>query len=292
MPQCAAVVPVAAVKDLKTVRVAIIFILGMLVPLVAWAQSPINRVPGHVFRDCADCPDMVVVPPGEFLMGSNEGTPSEKPVHKVTISRAFAVGKFHVTFLDWDACVLAGGCNYSPRTNPLWGRGTRPVVNVSWDDATREYLPWISRKTSKAYRLLTEAEYEYATRGSTNAAAVHTTYSWGNDLGSNRANCKGCGSQWDNKRTAPVGSFPPNAFGLHDMQGNVWTLVQDCYHDSYQGAPTDDSAWTTGDCDSRVMRGGDWFSIPWFLRASARLSRNPVFRNDGTGFRLARTLDE
>src|SRR5262245_2904772 len=198
------------------VRVAIIFILSVLVAFSTWAQAPSNRKPGDVFRDCSGCPDMVVVPPGEFLMGTNEGTPFERPVHKVTIAKAFAVGKFHVTFLDWDACVAAGGCRHQPRTNPLWGRGTRPVINVSWHDATREYLPWLNGKTGKAYRLLTEAEWEYATRGVTSASTVQTTYSWGNDVGRNRANCNGCGSMWDNKQTAPVGSFPPNAFGLHD----------------------------------------------------------------------------
>src|SRR5262245_39398313 len=163
--------------------------------------------PGSVFRDCPGCPEMVVVPGGEFFMGSNDGGANEKPLHKVNISKAFAVSKFEVTFAEWDACVAAGGCPRSPEDHG-WGRERRPVINVSWDDVTKEYLPWLSRTTGKTYRLLTEAEWEYAARSST-----RTAYSWGSDVGKNRANCFGCGSQWDKKQTAPVGSFQPNAFG-------------------------------------------------------------------------------
>ena len=243
------------------------------------------------FKDCSDCPEMVVVPLGSFMMGSNDYD-GEKPVHKVTIATPFAAAKFDVTFAEWDACVASGGCKHKPEDQG-WGRGNRPVINVSWDDATKEYLPWLSRKTGKTYRLLTEAEWEYAARGVTNASAVHTTYSWGNDIGKNQANCDDCGSQWDGKQTAPVGSFKPNAFGLYDMHGNVWQWVQDCWHDKYQGAPTDDSAWETSCTESsgRVLRGGSWYNYPRYLRAASRDRYTTDHRYYGFGFRLARTLN-
>ena len=163
------------------------------------------------------------------------------------------------------------------------------MINVSWDDATKEYLPWLNRKTGKTYRLLTEAEWEYAAR-----AGTTTTYSWGNDVGKNQANCNGCGSQWDSKQTAPVGSFKPNAFGLYDMHGNVWQWVQDCWLDKYQGAPTDGSAWVTSSTDSsrRVLRGGSWNYAPRNLRAANRSRDATGDRSGGVGFRLARTLSD
>lgn len=240
--------------------------------------------PGSVFRDCTECPEMVVVPAGEFFMGSNDGGGNEKPLHKVAIAKAFAVGTFEVTFAEWDACVAAGGCAHSPEDQG-WGHKRRPVINVSWDDVTKEYLPWLSRTTGKTYRLLTEAEWEYAAR-----IATRTTYSWGNDIGKSQANCSGCGSQWDGKQTAPVGSFQPNAFGLHDMHGNVWEWVQDCYTTTYAGAPSDGRAVPEAASCSRVRRGGSWDSLPDDLRLSGRLRNGPRSRFNNLGFRVSRTL--
>jgi formylglycine-generating enzyme required for sulfatase activity len=156
--------------------------------------------PKDSFKDCPTCPKMVVVLAGEFMMGSEEYS-DEKPVHQVTIAKPFAVGKFEVTFDEWDECVSGGGCKHKP-DDLIWERGSRPVMNVSWDDITKDYLPWLSRKTVNSYRLLTEAEWEYAAR-----SGSRSKYSWGDEIGMNRANCNGCGSQWDNKQTAPVGSF-------------------------------------------------------------------------------------
>src|SRR5262249_15675656 len=158
--------------------------------------------------------------------------------------------------------------------------------NVSWRDITKEYLPWLSSKTSKNYRLLTEAEWEYAAR-----AGSRGNYAWGNDIGRNRANCDGCGSQWDKKQTAPVGSFQANAFDLHDMQGNVWEWVSDCYKDSYANAPSEGEATVEVAGCPRVLRGGAWNMFPAFLRSAYRYSGDPVIRYDGFGFRLARTLN-
>ena len=158
------------------------------------------------------------------------------------------------------------------------------MINVGWDDA-QLYVQWLSEQTGHAYRLPTEAEWEYAAR-----AGTTTAYSWGNDIGRNLANCDGCGSQWDEDRTAPVGSFPANAFGLHDMHGNVWEWVLDCWNDTYSGAPTDGSAWLSGNCGRRVLRGGSWVSYPRNLRSAYRDWYPPGIRNYIIGFRVARTL--
>ena len=193
------------------------------------------------------------IPAGKFRMGSRkrEADDDEKPVHRVTVP-AFKLSKYEVTFAQWDACVEDGGCNGYAPDDEGWGRGNRPVINVSWDDA-QSFIDWLNNKTSGNYRLPTEAEWEYAAR-----AGSKTKYSWGDDIGSNRANCDGCGSRWGGRQTALVGSFPANAWGLHDMHGNVWEWVQDCWNDSYKGAPTDGSAWTQRRLRRRVIRGGSW----------------------------------
>jgi formylglycine-generating enzyme required for sulfatase activity len=257
---------------------------------------PVERAlkPGQLFKECAqDCPEMVVAPAGFLKMGSPAAEPGhllwEDPQHQVTIARAFAVSKFAVTFADWDACVKGGGCNgYSP--SEQWSGGRQPVINVDWDDA-KAYVAWLSQVTGKTYRLLSEAEYEYAAR-----AGTQTTYPWGDDVklsGQPKANCDGCGSQWDAQQTALVGSFPPNKFGLYDMAGNAWSWTEDCRHESYSEAPTDGSAWLAnngGDCTSRVVRGGSWFVTPDYLRSAARSWLTTVFRGNIIGFRVARTL--
>jgi formylglycine-generating enzyme required for sulfatase activity len=245
---------------------------------------------GDSFKECAtDCPEMIVVPVGSFMMGS---PPTEKgrearegPQHTVRFSKPFAVSKYLVTFADWDACVTVGGCNDYKPNDTGWGRGQRPVINVSWNDA-QQYVAWLSKVTGKAYRLLSESEYEYATR-----AGTTTAYPWGNDIGKNNANCNGCGSQWDAKQTAPVGSFAPNRFDLYDMVGNVFEWTEDCVHDNYNGAPMDGSAWSTdGDCGNRLVRGGSWLSDPDYLRSADRIWLTSDRRDSGLGFRVGRTL--
>ncbi len=226
--------------------------------------------------------EMVSIPGGSFRMGdlSGEGYADEKHVRTVTVP-AFRLGKHEVTFAQWDACVADGGCNgYSP-DDEGGGRSDRPVINVSWNEV-QSFIDWLNGKTGGNYRLPSEAEWEYAAR-----AGSTTKYSWGDDIGNNRANCRGCGSQWDDKRTAPVGSFPANAWGLHDMHGNVWEWVQDCWHDGYEGAPTDGSAWTSGDCDWRMVRGGSWDDYPWGLRSAFRGRGVRSGRDGNAGFRLA-----
>ena len=255
--------------------------LYVLSPDAEWALKP-----GNSFRECAkDCPEMVVVPAGEFMMGSPTAEKgrytNEDPQHSVTIARPLAVSKYDVTFVDWDACVSVGGCPQIGDSG--FGRGTRPVNNVSWDEA-QQYVAWFSKMTGRPYRLLTEAEWEYAAR-----AGSTTAYFWGDEIGKGNANCSDCGSQWDNRGTSPVGSFKPNAFGLYDMAGNVWQWVQDCYGD-YEEAPTDGSAWTVADCSRRVVRGGSWIADPQDLRSAFRSGYQTDGRRSYIGFRLGRTL--
>jgi formylglycine-generating enzyme required for sulfatase activity len=258
-------------------------------PYVLKPEAERALKPGNSFRECAkDCPEMVVVPAGEFMMGSpptEKGRYSNEGLqHKVAIAKPFAVSRFDVTFADWDACVSVGGC---PQVSDSgFGRGMRPVINVSWDDA-QQYVAWFSKMTGRPYRLLTEAEWEYAAR-----AGSTTAYFWGDEIGKGNANCSGCGSEWDYQQTLPVGSFKPNAFGLYDMAGNVWEWVEDCYHDDYDGAPTDSSAWTVGgDCSNRVVRGGSWDSNPQSLRSANRGRSSGVIRVNYLGFRVGRTLN-
>ncbi len=168
-----------------------------------------------------------------------------------------------------------------------WGRGRRPVINVTWDDA-QSYAAWLSEKAGRRYRLPTEAEWEYAAR-----AGTAMPYWWGNEVGRSRANCRGCGSEWDDKETAPVGSFAPNPFGVYDTAGNVWEWAQDCYHESYRGAPADGSAWLEtvgGDCVRRVVRGGSWGDFPRGVRSAYRIWLWSVDAVGNLGFRLARAL--
>ena len=239
------------------------------------------------FRECAkDCPEMIVIPSGSFVMGSpateNGRYTNEGPQRSVTIAQPFAVSEFDVTFADWDACFSVGGCVQIGDAG--FGRGTRPVINVTWDDA-QQYVAWFSKMTGRSYRLLTEAEWEYAAR-----AGSTTVYFWGDEIGNRNANCRGCGSQWDGRQPSPVGSFKPNAFGLFDMAGNVWQWVQDCYHADYNEAPADGSVRIIGDCRHRVVRGGSWGTAPQYIRSASRDWFSADDRDFHIGFRLGRTL--
>ena len=257
------------------------------------ASTPVPQwEAGETFREALESggqgPEMVVIPAGSFRMGclsdDEDCGSAELPVHEVTIPRALAVSKHEVTFDDYDRFTRATGRGMEDDEG--WGRGSRPVINVTWHDA-KDYAAWLSSETGGAYRLLSEAEWEYAAR-----AGTETKYSWGNDLKTNQANCYDCGSRWDDQGTAPVGSFAPNAFGLHDVHGNVDEWVEDCENPNYEGAPSDGSAWMSGDCSRRVLRGGSWTSEFYddraSLRVAARVSTYPELEFSDTGFRVAR----
>ena len=263
--------------------------------LLAEAEASKRLRPGSVFRDCAACPEMVVVPAGSFMMGSpasEEGRrESEGPVHRVEIRKPFAVGKYEVTFAEWDACVSAGDCGGYRPGDRGWGRGRRPVVNVNWEDA-KSYVSWLSRKSGEAYRLLSESEWEYAARAGTTGP-----FHFGSTISTDQANYDGAlaygsgGKGVYRGKTVLAGSFPANGFNLHDMHGNVWEWVEDCWNDSYAGAPSDGSVWTSGDCSARVLRGGSWSFEPRYVRSAGRGRNSTGFRSYFFGFRVARILD-
>lgn len=256
------------------------------VPLLTDLRAAQNRPgpsPGDTIQDCDDCPQLAVIPEGSFIMGSNSGEATEQPAHSVAVGQPIAIGIYEVTFDEWGTCILEGGCSTRPYSEG-WGRETRPVMNVSWED-TQQYLSWLSNKTGETYRLPSEAEWEYAAR-----AGTATDYFWGNDAGSNRANCDGCGSQWDNEQTAPAGSFSANAYGLYDVQGNVNEWVQDCWNDSHQGASGTALARENGGCTNRVYKGGSWYSYADALRVSNRSSQASSEIRSWMGFRVVREL--
>ncbi len=254
------------------------------------------KQPEEKFLDCEQCPEMVVLPTGSFMMGSPSSGASqddgEGPRHRVAIAKSFAVGKYEVTFAQWDACWLAGGCSHIPGDEG-WGRGNRPVIHVSWND-TQEYVQWLFRKTGKRYRLLSESEWEYAAR-----AGTAGPFYFGDTIPTNQANYNEQDSGFPGldregvfrKKTVAVGSFLGNNFGLHNMHGNVAEWVQDCWHESYAGAPSDGSAWTTGEnCDVRILRGGSWYSSSDSSRSGSRARNSSGARYKGYGFRVARAL--
>ena len=246
---------------------------------------------GERFRDCRTCPELVVVPAGSFTMGSpadeEDRNADEGPQHHVTIAQPFAVGVYEVTLEEWDACVASGGCGgYWPGAQGGSGGGARqPVHDVNWTDA-QAYVAWLSQETGKAYRLLSEAEWEYVAR-----AGSTTRYWWGDETGKNQANCLRCDSPGDDGPPAPIGIFQPNGFGLYDVAGSIHEWVQDCWNENYTGAPGDGRAWETGNCSRRVIRGGAWVDMrPKLLRSAVRHGLATDWRLFYIGFRIVRSL--
>ena len=270
---------------------------------VAAALEAIDNLtlrPGKAFRDCPDCPSMMVLPAGSFWQGSDETDPlalkKETPKRMVTFAEPFAISVFEITFGQWDQCVAEGGCTTRPRDNG-WGRGTRPVIMVSWNDA-QEFVSWLNARTGQSYSLPSESQWEYAAR-----AGEESDWPGGDpSLICQFANVAGSesGFRWQHAdcgdeaamATLPVGSLRPNGFGIHDTIGNVseWTL--DCMNLSYLDAPADGSAWSRGICSSRMTRGGSWFTGTREIRLPARFNLKNGDRNDFTGFRVVRKVIE
>jgi formylglycine-generating enzyme required for sulfatase activity len=298
-----------------------VFVLAFsLLALLPAAAQDTPAANGREFTECPDCPPMVAIPAGKFLMGSPKAEPgrfdSEGPQHMVGI-KAFALGKYDVTSKEFLAFLTATG--YQPKPcNKMLNLGWQivharpllayppseaeppdwPAVCLDHKDALA-YIAWLNGQVKAVhptlanrigpYRLPSESEWEYAARGGTQAARW-----WGEEIGSNNANCNGCGSVWDNRVLAPVTAFNPNPFGLYGMLGNAWAWTSDCWHPDYVGAPNDGSAWVSGDCQKYVIRGGSWNNVPIFIRSA---SRNGATDDGGeydysslSGFRVARDL--
>jgi formylglycine-generating enzyme required for sulfatase activity len=280
---------------------------AVAVSLSSRAATPLTAVeecgvkPMDSFRECDKCPDMVMIGAGSFAMGANNAqqTPIAAPRHQVTVAKPFAVGRFHITVAQFtafvaetghqaDSCMQGAGASWR---NPGFAQSANsPVVCVSWHDASA-YVAWLSKKTGKVYRLLTEAEWEYAAR-----AGTTTEWFWGDEAkgadGKAHAHCVDCAGGGNiATTTTPVGSFKPNMFGLYDMAGDAGQLVQDCYHANYNGAPTDGSAWIGAGCLFRVIRGGSWAKTLHWARSSHRFLIGPDERTYEVGFRVARTLE-
>ena len=243
------------------------------------------------FKDCAECPTMMMIRAGTFIQGSPQSEPqsldNERPQREVTVP-ALAMGQTQVTFDEWDACVADGGCTHNPGDEG-WGRGNRPVIHVSWDDA-QEYVTWLSARTGHDYRLPSESEWEYATRAGTTGR-----FNTGNCISSAQANflgtvpAQGCPAGIARSQTVPVASFAPNVFGLYDTHGNGAEWVQDCWNVNYEGAPTNGSAWMAGDCSRAVLRSGSWFGGGNSQRSAIRTLNSRSTRNRHMGFRVARS---
>ena len=294
-----------ALYQFLSVRCSLVSLLQATVLVIALTTEAANaQKAGEVFRDCDVCPNMVVVPPGSFMMGSDsteEGrADNEGPQRRVTITYSFAVGVYEVTFDEWDACVRGGGCAGHQADDWDWGRGARPVIDVSWDDAWR-YAEWLTERTGEEYRLLSEAEWEYVARAGTSSsrhwgetAQDQCLHANGYDaLGHSEhafdyKNPVGCRDR--QASTGPVGSYHPNGFGLYDVLGNVAEWVDDCWNESHQGAATDGRPRYTGECSLRVLRGGAWIYEPRLLRSASRLRFVSDGRLHAFGFRVARTV--
>jgi formylglycine-generating enzyme required for sulfatase activity len=247
-------------------------------PPVAAGAPPVAAAAGAELKDCAVCPPLISLPAGQFTMGSSSSDPSERPVHKVTLTTPFAIGKYEVTAGQWNACADARACQRSTQANEA------PVRDVSWDDV-QQYLKWLSATSGKPYRLPTEAEWEYAARGGTT-----TAYWWGDKLVPGKANCKDCGLPWQVDSPANAGSFGANPFGLYDTSGSVWEWVGDCWHNSFKDAPADGRAWEGPNCTVRVIRGGSWREGASYMVSSTRFKYDASVRNAQNGFRVARNL--
>ena len=240
------------------------------VPAPAPAPAPQTR---QELRDCQGCPEMVVIPSGTFRMGSNDD-PSEKPAHSVSV-KTFAMSRYPITVREWRQCYAANACKFEPIATE-----NEPMRNVSFNDV-QDYVGWLSNATGQAYRLPTEAEWEYAAR-----AGSTTPYWWGRQMVAGVANCKACGGP---PELLPVGRFAPNNWGLHDMVGSVSQWTQDCWHRDYTGAPRDGSAWEGPSCRERVLRGGSWMSSDAFdIRVTSRAYYDAAVRYPAHGFRVVR----
>ena len=278
---------------------ALTALCGALLPNLAQAAAP---QPGKVFKDCKDCPEMVVLPAGTFTMGTPEDEvgrePDEGPMHEVTFAKPFAMSRFHITAGEWDSYVRQTGVKIADgdtrpgreciASKPRYSQGPRqPAVCMDMDDI-KQYVSWLSKKTGQKYHMVSEAQREYAARaGTTGPFPFPFDEGKGYSI-AKHANTYGPADGYS--YSSPVGSYPPNAFGMYDMHGNVYERVADCEHPNYVGAPTDGSAWVEPNCEAYQIRGNDWGEAPVFSRSGNRNNIYPQTRGDWIGFRVVRDL--
>ena len=243
-----------------------------------------HREVGTVFKDCVVCPEMSIIPSGTFMIGSTKGRKRELPVSKITITKSLAVSRYEVTFDQWDACFNSGGCSKKP-SDRGWGRDSRPVINILLTDID-EYVTWLTKKTGHIYRLPSESEWEYAAR-----AGSQTEFSWGDQMQTGAANCRGCGTKWSGIKSAPVGQFKPNAWGLYDVHGNVFEYVADCWSNDHYNIPRNGVAKKTANCLSKVIKGGSWYYLPKVSRSASRVRNDKRVFSYFIGFRVFRELE-
>ena len=251
-----------------------------------------NWKPGKIFKDCKSCPEMITVPRGMYIMGLG-GKKHHGPPTRVIIDKAFAIGRYEVTFTEWFACVSEQGCQHQPDDHK-WGANRRPVINITWTQA-KNFIRWLRLKTGHKYRLPSEAEWEYSAR-----AGTTTQFWWGDDPGNNMANCRDCESKiccsakkhsCCSKSTRPVGSFPANQFGLYDTAGNVFEWTEDCWNKSHLNRPKTSNSRTRGDCSHRVIRGGSFYYFSRVARSHYRAKNPPDVKSYWLGFRVVRELE-
>ncbi len=275
--------------------------LPVLALLLAVAASTSQAAgPGEAFRDCPHCPEMTPLPPGSFFMGSDTGKDLYRPQVAVTIATPFAIARTETTFDQWQACVDAGACE-GGQSDHAWGKGDRPVINITWDQA-RAYPAWLGEITGHTYRLPSEAEWEYAAR-----AGTTTTWWFGDTFVEGAVNCRRCDAEpWGGLSSAPVAQFPPNPWGLYDMNGNVWEWTLDCWQPNHAGTPTDGSprltvapaggpagsTVTDGACIDKVMKGGAWYYFRQLSQSAARARNDSRVNSYVLGFRVVREMPE
>ncbi|WP_112138884.1 formylglycine-generating enzyme family protein [Marinomonas primoryensis] len=292
----------------KIIVICTFVAIGILATIILWPSTPPEKItpaPKNVPKvevitpfealpqtleepliSGGTAPKIEKIPPATFIMGDQNrmGDDNEKPPHEVDIPNGFYISKYEVTFDQYDKFANATGRELPPDNG--WGRGQRPVINISWYDA-KAYTTWISSQTNQEYRLPTEIEWEYSAR-----ADSSTSFWYGNTVKPGYSVCDSCGSQWDGVSSAPVGSQASNPLGLFDMHGNVAEWVEDCYHDNYDGAPTKNEVWLANQCENRVLRGGSWFDIPRVGRSATRYRAEPVLKASNWGFRVVRIIQQ
>ena len=260
--------------------VALIFLVSQVLALPTLAAE--FKV-GETFQDCETCPKMIVIPGGKYTMGDDKGKKNQRPARQVTIKGPLAISIYEVTWDEYSVCLEEGACKREPDAHK-WGKGKRPAINMSFDEAVT-FTKWLAKKTGRPYRLLSETEWEYAAR-----AGTSTGYWWGDKLKKKYANCRKCGTKWSGKKTAPVGSFKPNPWGIYDMHANIWEWTSDCWNKTHAFGPKDQSPRTDGNCDRRSVRGGSWYYFPQLAKSVSRDSHPRHLWSYNIGIRLGISL--